>query len=184
MGRQRRYRRPRCSTRLRLIRRVEQHPVSHFTYSPIPVQTLKQVAESQNVTFRTSDILFVRTGWTKAYSELSIQQCQDLTASSQPSLIGVDASKDTLQWIWEERFAAVAGDMPRFEAWPCRNKEWHLHEWLLAGWGMPIGEVFDLEKLAQECQKRQRWTLFFSSVPLRVSDVEIFLMDFDESIQC
>ena len=63
--------------------------------------------------------------------------------------------------------------MPSFEAWPCRNKEWHLHEWLLAGWGMPIGELFDLEKLAQECQKRQRWTFFFSSVPLRVSGVEV-----------
>ena len=38
---------------------------------------------------------------------------------------------------------------------------------------MPIGELFDLENLAQECQKRQRWTFFFSSVPLRVSDVEV-----------
>lgn len=143
-------------------------PVLHFTYSPITVQTLKKVAESQNVTFRPSDILFVRTGWSKAYSELSVQQCQDLAASSTPSLIGVDASKDTLQWIWEEGFAAVAGDMPSFEAWPCQNKEWHLHEWLLAGWGMPIGKLFDLEKLAHECQKRRRWTFFFSSVPLRV----------------
>ena len=58
--------------------------------------------------------------------------------------------------------------MPSFEAWPCQNQEFWLHEWLLAGWGLPIGELFDLEKLGEECKKRGRWSFFFSSVPLKV----------------
>lgn len=55
------------------------------------------------------------------------------------------------------------------EAWPCQNTEFWLHEWLLAGWGMPIGELFDLEQLSEECKKRERWSFFFSSMPLKVS---------------
>lgn len=130
---------------------------------------LKEVAASQNTTFRQGDILFVRTGWTKAYSQLSEQACQELASQNPPPLIGVESSEATLRWIWDEGFAAVVGDHPSFEAWPCQNPEFWLHEWLLAGWGLPIGELFDLEKLGEECCKRKRWTFFFSSVPLRVS---------------
>lgn len=43
-----------------------------------------------------------------------------------------------------------------------------LHQWLLAGWGMPIGEMFDLERLARECELSGRWSFFISSVPLKV----------------
>ena len=38
-----------------------------------------------------------------------------------------------------------------------------MHEVLLAGWGMPIGELFDLEKLAGYCKKVKRWSFFVTS---------------------
>jgi hypothetical protein len=41
-------------------------------------------------------------------------------------------------------------------------------EWLLAGWGMLIGELFNLEKLAEKCKEVGRWSFFLSSVPLNV----------------
>lgn len=34
---------------------------------------------------------------------------------------------------------------------------------------MPIGELFDLEDLAAQCEKAQRWTFFFTSEPLNVA---------------
>lgn len=43
-----------------------------------------------------------------------------------------------------------------------------LHEILLAGWGCPIGELFDLEELAEHCKKIGRWSFFLASVPLKV----------------
>ena len=85
-----------------------------------------------------------------------------------PPSIGVQSSEEILRWFWDTGFAAVAGDMLAFEAWPCQNTRYWLHEWLLAGWGMPIGELFDLERLAEECRKFGKWTFFFSSVPLNV----------------
>ena len=43
------------------------------------------------------------------------------------------------------------------------QKDWMLHEILLSGWGCPIGELFDLEKLAEHCKKINRWSFFVSS---------------------
>lgn len=46
------------------------------------------------------------------------------------------------------------------------DKEWHLHPILLAGWGTPLGELFDLDALAELCAKNGRWSFFFTSAPL------------------
>jgi hypothetical protein len=43
-----------------------------------------------------------------------------------------------------------------------------MHETLLSGFGLPIGELFDLENLAQECKRQARWTFFVTSQPLNV----------------
>lgn len=43
------------------------------------------------------------------------------------------------------------------------QKPWLFHEVLLAGWGCPIGELFDLEKLAAHCKDTKRWSFFVSS---------------------
>lgn len=78
-----------------------------------------------------------------------------------------------LKFLWDNQFAAVAGDAPGFERCPVIgdhvDRRYVLHEWLLAGWGMPIGEIFDLEALAETCRRLGRWEFFFVSVPLKVS---------------
>ena len=38
-----------------------------------------------------------------------------------------------------------------------------LHEILLSGWACPIGELFDLEELAQHCKHQGRWSFFACS---------------------
>ena len=75
-----------------------------------------------------------------------------------------------LRWIWEN-FSAVAGDQPSFERWPFPMGAGALpalHEVLLGGWGCPIGELFDLERLAAECRARGHWSFFVSSEPCNV----------------
>ena len=88
------------------------------------------------------------------------------TRQKKPESIGIEASREFLQFLWENQIAAVAGDTRAFEAWPCKELEWHLHEWLLAGWGMPIGELFDLEELSRCCSRQNRYTFFLSSSPM------------------
>ena len=135
----------------------------------ITLDELQKVVASQNVELRRGDILCVRSGYLKAFDALSDEEARALVTHPAPPAIGLQSSEDVLQWIWETGFAAVAGDMPSFEAWPCQNTRFFLHEWLLAGWGMPIGELFDFERLAIECKKRKKWTFFFNSMPLNVS---------------
>jgi hypothetical protein len=43
-----------------------------------------------------------------------------------------------------------------------------LHQWLLGGWGVMIGEMFDLERLCEKSEELGRRTCFVSSVPLKV----------------
>ncbi|CAI7676232.1 unnamed protein product [Penicillium pancosmium] len=143
-------------------------PVNCFEAQSIPLDDLLEVAASQKTTFRPGDILFIRTGWTRAYEKLTQAECEQLANYAAPPVIGVKSSEAILRWIWETGFAAVAGDQPAFEAYPCQNSDFFLHEWLLAGWGVPIGELFDLERLSRECRQRGRYTFFFSSVPLKV----------------
>jgi hypothetical protein len=98
-----------------------------------------------------------------------------ISTRASPDFIGVEAGKETLRWLWDHEFSAVAGDAPSFErapiAGPHANLEEILHQWLLGGWGMPIGELFDLEKLAKECIRLNRWSFFLASVPLRVRNI-------------
>ena len=46
---------------------------------------------------------------------------------------------------------------------PPKDGPFSLHEVLLGGWGCPIGELFDLDTLAKECEKQNRWSFFVSS---------------------
>jgi kynurenine formamidase len=139
-----------------------------FQTTPITVDVLEQVAQAQGVQFKEGDILLIRTGWTNAYEQLSTEARTKLSETYPPPAIGVESSEKTVRWMWEKGFAAVAGDQPSFEAWPCQNTEYLLHEWLLAGWGLPIGEIFDLDKLAKECKDKNKWSFFFSSMPIHV----------------
>lgn len=45
---------------------------------------------------------------------------------------------------------------------------YHLHEYLLALWGCPLGEMLDLERLSQTCKEKNRWTFFVTSAPANV----------------
>jgi len=55
----------------------------------------------------------------------------------------------------------------RSQQWPF-NPDVMIHEYQLAFWGSPIGELWDLEKLAEVCEREKRWSFFFSSAPLNV----------------
>lgn len=82
-------------------------------------------------------------------------------------MIGVENSMSMVRWLYDKHFSAVAGDTMGFEAWPY-PEDVCLHEWLLCLWGTPIGELWDLEELGQECERENRWTFMVTSAPLRV----------------
>lgn len=144
-----------------------------FTSSIIPLSQLQQLISEENITFLPGDILFLRSGFTSGFNNLSSSEQESLAARATADFIGVESSEDTLRFLWENQFSAVAGDCPSFERSPVTgphaDERFVLHEWLLAGWGMPIGEMFDLEGLSEICKRTRRWSFFLCSVPLKVS---------------
>jgi hypothetical protein len=51
-----------------------------------------------------------------------------------------------------------------------------MHEYILAGWGVPIGEMWDLEALAKKCEERKRWIFFMTSAPANVQSESFALI--------
>ncbi|MCJ1303516.1 hypothetical protein MMC08_006326 [Hypocenomyce scalaris] len=143
-------------------------PVNPISRYSIPASHLRRLVDEENITFRPGDILFIRSGFTAAYEALTVEQEKNLPQRKESTLIGVQSNFEMARWLWENHFAAVAGDMPGFEQAPLWEAEVQLHQVILGGWGMPIGELFDLEELARECKRLGRNTFFVSSVPLKV----------------
>ena len=143
---------------------------------PVPFDQLIEVLRYQRLTdkdIRPGDILLIRFGYINQYENMSEDKRARLDAlykKQKPENIGIEPSEALLRFLWEKKVSAVAGDTRSFEVWPCTKSQWHLHEWLLAGWGMPIGELFDLEKLSKACSEAERYTFFFTSAPMNVSD--------------
>ena len=160
---------------------ADTHGIEYSTFSNhyVTLDTLKKIACEQGVVFQRGDVLFVRIGVTRewdgkmgAEDKLAYARCKE------PQHAGVEGTEDMLRWIWDSGFAAVAGDAISFEVYPRQERYRRpdgseapgmlLHEYLIAGWGMPVGELFDLEGLSRTCEELGRWEFFVSSAPLNM----------------
>ncbi len=141
-----------------------------IAYSPgerheISVEALEATARAQGVGLQTGDILVVRFGWVEWY--LSLSQQERATVAAPPHVAaGVTQGDDTLRYLWDHHVAAVVGDNISFEAYPAHPERGFMHETLLALWGMPIGEMFYLEALADACAADGVYEFLFTSAPL------------------
>ena len=120
------------------------------------------MCKSENVTPRKGDILFIRTGMMLEWEAFTTEQKKAYAAEEEAEHAGVEASVELLEWLWNSGIAAVAGDAISWEV--SRAPPWHflvsartiglfqlpiqvyptpgevsVHEYLLGGWGMPIG---------------------------------------------
>lgn len=108
---------------------------------------------------------------------------------------------ESVKWLWNKHFSAVAGDMWAFEALPPVHEDGSaatyadlgklgreaetrscelaallitdpralvLHPWLLAMFGMPIGELWDLRALSAHCKASGRYSFMLTSAPLNI----------------
>ncbi|THV05096.1 hypothetical protein K435DRAFT_826597 [Dendrothele bispora CBS 962.96] len=132
----------------------------------ISAEDLNKCIEHQGVKLEQGDILFVRMGWVDWYEHANVEE-RVKTQKGPLNAVGVRQTMEEVKWLWDHHFAAVACDAPAFEARPA-TQEWNLHDYLLALWGTPIGELFDLEDLAQTCKDLGRYTFFVTSSPLNI----------------
>lgn len=132
--------------------------------------------QAQGGDIRIGDILFVRSGFTEDYYRRTKeknhaiglrQYAPDGEDDEIQAWAGLKQEEKMRDWLHDCYFVASAGDSPTMEVFPPPH-EGALHGYLLACWGMPIGEMVDLEKVAELAKKHKRWTFFFTSAPANV----------------
>lgn len=144
------------------------------TYDPtttyrISLSELLACAKEQGTTFKYGDILIIRSGYIYHYNRLDQEARAAIKGEGiyDFTFVGVKVDDEMLDFLHDNYFAAVAGDAPAFESWPSAGGT-NAHTFLLPCWGCPIGEMFDLEKLSEVCEKRNRYHFFFTSSPANV----------------
>lgn len=83
----------------------------------IKFSDLQAIAKEANVTFQPGDILIVRMGWIKWFEEHGDEDRVKYVTNGR-AWIGVEGSDELLEWLWDNHFAAIAGDSIGWEAWP------------------------------------------------------------------
>lgn len=143
-------------------------PDDRFEITPA---LLEDVAAAQGSTLISGDVLVVRTGWTAWYSGLPRAHRDRLRGSigSGFACPGLSSGKDMAAYLWDYELAAVAMDNVGVEVFPIDRDTGFLHRRLIALQGMPLGELWHLEGLAEACAERgsHEFLLFSGVLPLR-----------------
>ena len=99
---------------------------------------------------------------------------------------GLPSGERAAEFLWDLHIAAIGTDNPGVEVWPQgtgrdpaevadikanhpeRMHEVFAHSMLLPMLGIPLGEMFDLSRLAADCAADGRYACLFVSAPLNV----------------
>jgi kynurenine formamidase len=127
-------------------------------------EDLDECARSQGVAVGRGDILLIRTG--------QIAQCR--AAGSWGTYAGGPApglALDSASWIFERDVGAVACDTWGLEVQPNQTPDVFqpLHIILIVSMGLLVGEIFDLEALAEDCAADNRYEFLFTAPPLPIT---------------
>jgi len=98
---------------------AERHGIKYSatTRHEISINDIETAAKEQGVVFKPNDILIVRSGWVKWYEEANAE-VRIKGARDGHEHVGVAGNAESVEWLWNHHFAAVAGDTIAFEAWP------------------------------------------------------------------
>jgi kynurenine formamidase len=144
-------------------------PLNPLTDERYSLDDLKQALAAQSTELRPGSILLVRTGWMPAYLGATPEQKRKMAPLEDLKACGIDDSREMVEWLWDSRVAAIGTDCPAVEPWPWDFRQnGALHYRTLSLLGLPLGEQFNLEKLAADCAADKRYEFMLVSVPLHL----------------
>ena len=151
------------------FRRAQGKAVAPLEHGAYTLEELQGALEAQNVALTPGTILLVRTGWMEAYEALSPEDKRAIAPFDKIRSIGVEASRRVVAWLWDRRVAAIATDSPAVEPLPMQIGDDNLlHYRALPLLGLPLGELFVLAPLAQDCARDGRYEFMLVSAPLPI----------------
>jgi kynurenine formamidase len=142
--------------------------------------------ESQGVAVEPGDILLLRTGWVGWYRGLSEAERIALSDQTIAPSCGLSTAEATAEMLWNLHIAAIGTDTPAFEVVPFgglsgeqmvdafrdpeRSLDAFLHFRILNLLGIPIGEMWDLEALGDDCATDGTYEFLVTSAPLNLQN--------------
>jgi len=125
---------------------------------------LLDCADSQGVTVGRGDILLIRTG--QMARTIGQGSWGDYCGGPAPGL-----SVTCAQVLAEREIAAIATDTWTVEVWPSEvpGVSGVMHDILIVGMGMTLGEIFDMEALADDCAMDGIYEFLLAAPPLTVT---------------
>ncbi len=128
-------------------------------YSIEPAE-LEAAEAKQGVEVRPGDILLIRTGWIRHFL---VDKAPAAFWHGEPG-IGLACA----EWLHAREVAAICSDNGALEVIDPAHPDLPLHRVLIRDMGMTLGEIFDLEALAQDCAADNVWEFLFMAPPLKV----------------
>ena len=87
-----------------------------FSLHQVKLSDIEEIARECNITFKRGDILFVRIGVIKEWeNKMDIEAKKAYASNKSPQHAGVEGTLEVLKWVWNNGFAAVAGDAISWE---------------------------------------------------------------------
>lgn len=146
----------------------------------ISVEDLEASLALQGSEMLPGDILLVRTGWLHAVRSGAIQLTSPVVSP------GLAQSESIAEWLWNKQVALAAADNVALEAWPAdretirtraedegrmerSNHTGMLHRVLIPLLGLTIGELWDLDELAEACHERGAYDFLLTAEPLNMT---------------
>ncbi|WP_231611038.1 cyclase family protein, partial [Rhodococcus sp. CX] len=124
---------------------------------------LRAAEERQGVRVESGDVVLLRTGSYKWFLEGDREHF--LGNAPGPGL-------DTCQWLYDREVAALAIDNHSGEVWPSPvpGATIPFHQVVIRDMGLTLGEMFNLEELAEDCEADGVWEFFFCAPGLKVTN--------------
>ncbi|HZU62128.1 MAG TPA: cyclase family protein [Novosphingobium sp.] len=157
-------------------------PIDHLKGQAIPVALVDEACAAQGAEICPGDIVILRFGWLDYYRHQAPEEIRANLVQNQfhPGLL---QSHDTVAWLWDKRISLIASDNFALECWPAvpdspfftreeRETGVHgahagiMHRAILPLLGLPIGELWDVDALAEACARDRRYDFLLTVSPM------------------
>jgi kynurenine formamidase len=142
------------------------HPESNYG---ITADDLEATASAQGEEILSGDIILFRTGWLGNFLSKTDEQRAAFMAAGLTAP-GLATEERTVAFLWDKQVAAVASDTMGVEQHPASDPSvrWPMHRVWLPLIGMPLGEYWRLDELAEDCATDGRYAFLLTSAPLNI----------------
>lgn len=133
----------------------------------IPPEMLDEVIAAQGVEVRQGDMLLLRTGYLSRWWKLTTSSEKEAYFGDGEPGIG----QGSIDWIADRDLAAIACDTVGLEVLPGEADEVRklpVHQALLVDLGLTIGELWDLDTLADDCARDGVWEFLLVAPPMYI----------------